>query len=110
MRRGDRDGPLLAEGRRFVRERVVLGDRRFERCAFVGCELVVDGRPVHLVENSFEDCAWRFEGAAGTTLDVLTALCRDDRGLRTAVAGELGLVAHPSRTAAPPTAGRRDCH
>jgi hypothetical protein len=91
-------------------ERVVLGGRRFERCAFVGCELVVDGRPVHLVENSFEGCVWRLEGAAGVTLDVLAALCRDDSGLRAALAGELGLRGPPARAAAPAPARSRDYH
>ncbi len=110
---GDRDESPLVDGRRFVGERVVLGDRRFERCAFVRCELVLDGRPVHLVESSFEDCAWSFEGAAGRTIDALAALCRGDRGLRITLAGELGLLAREAQTtvasaALPPQ--RRDYH
>ena len=58
----------------------------------MGCELVLDGRPVHLVDNSFEGCVWFFEGAAGATLDALFALCRGDRALQAPrVARELGL-------------------
>ena len=79
-------------GMTFEKARVVVSGRRFERCTFIGCELVFDGRPVHLVDNAFRSCAWTFEGAAGVTLDLLAALCRDDPALRATVARELGLT------------------
>ncbi len=86
---------LMIVGRRFDHERVVVSGERFERCVFVGCELVADGRPVQLVDNSFEGCHWSFEGAAGVTLDLLAALCREDPSLRAAVTRHLGLTAPP---------------
>ena len=81
----------LTVGRHFEGERVLLGGVGFERCAFVRCELVYDGRPTCLVDNTFEDCRWSFEGPAGDTLQFVAALCRDDPWLRAALARALGL-------------------
>jgi hypothetical protein len=78
-------------GRRFEGGRVPLGGAAFERCAFVRCELVYDGRPTRLVDNGFEDCRWSFEGAAGDTLDFVAALCRDDPRIKAMFAEALGL-------------------
>jgi hypothetical protein len=82
-------------GRRFESERVVISGAHFERCTFVDCELVFDGRPTHLVDNTFDGCRWFFEGAAATTLDLLTRLCRDNPALEEAIAQELGLPPVP---------------
>jgi hypothetical protein len=79
-------------GRHFAHERVVLGGHRYERCSFVACVLVFDGRPVELLDNSFEECSWAFEGPAAVTLDFLASLCRNDAETRAAIARELGLV------------------
>ena len=79
-------------GRRFERERVVLGGRRFERCTFESCELVVDGRPVHLVDNSLGRSRWSFEGPAAVTLDLVALLCREDPRLAAMIGGALGLL------------------
>jgi hypothetical protein len=78
-------------GRRFEGERVVISGAHFERCMFVDCELVFDGRPTRLIDNTFDGCRWLFEGAAATTLDLLTELCRDNPALEEAIAQELGL-------------------
>ena len=78
-------------GRRFEGGRVTLGGAGFERCAFARCELVYDGRPTRLVDNTFEDCRWSFEGAAGDTLEFVAALCRDDPQIRAMFARALGL-------------------
>jgi hypothetical protein len=78
-------------GRRFEGERVLLGGAGFERCAFVRCELVYNGRPTRLVDNRFEDCRWSFEGAAGDTLQFVAALCRDDPRIKAMFAEALGL-------------------
>jgi hypothetical protein len=88
-------------GRHFERERVMLGGKGFERCVFLGCELVFDGRPVRLVNNMLKDCCWSFEGAAGVTLDFIASLCRDDDAMRSMFAQELGLakVGHAAREA-----------
>ena len=79
-------------GRHFERERVVLGGEHYQGCTFVGCELVFDGRPVQLLDNSFESCSWRFEGAAATTLGLLAVLCREHAELRALLARQLGLL------------------
>ena len=60
-------------------------------CTFIDCELVYDGQPVQLLDNTFADCHWSFEGAAGITLDFLMALCRDQPEIRSMLARELGL-------------------
>jgi hypothetical protein len=78
-------------GRRYEGQRVVVGGERFERCAFARCEVVLDGRPVHLVDSSFEGCTWSLEGPAAATVDLLAALCRGDPALRLALARRLGL-------------------
>ena len=87
--------------RQFFGERVVVADDRYERCTFAGCELVIDGRAVHLVDNSFVDCRWAFQGLAATTLGIVSALCRDDEGLREAVAHALGFGHAVPQAAAP---------
>jgi hypothetical protein len=79
-------------GRHFAHERVVLGGHRYERCSFVACVLVFDGRPVELLDNSFEECSWAFEGAAAVTLDFLASLCREHPELRSVLARDLGLL------------------
>lgn len=85
-------------GRRFRGQQVNLSERGYQGCTFVGCELVVDGHAMHLVDNSFVDCRWSFQGAAANTLSLIGALCRDDPGLREALAHELGLGASRSAT------------
>ena len=89
--------PATVVGRRFERERVVISGGRFERCTFAACELVFDGRPVHLVDNLFEDCRWSFEGPAGDTLQLLALLCRGDARFRAVLARTLGLADDQAR-------------
>jgi hypothetical protein len=43
-------------GARFERERVVLGGQHFKCCTFIGCELVVDGRPMSLRPGPRSTC------------------------------------------------------
>lgn len=94
-------------GRHFERERIVLSGKQYEACTFIDCELVFDGRPVHLVDNRFEGCRWSFEGPAGLTLGFLTALCREQPGLRMAMARELGLAAGAFESRGGPAQPRR---
>jgi hypothetical protein len=94
-------------GGRFEKERVPLGGRGFERCLFVGCELVFDGRPVRLTDNRFEDCRWSFEDAASVTLDFVAAICREDQGLRTMLGGALGFFGETAAAQDPPGARTR---
>ena len=91
-------------GRQFNGERVVVAEGGFEGCSFVGFKLVLDGRAVHLVDNSFVDCRWSFQGLAATTLGIVAALCRDNEGLRETVAHALGL-GHAVPQAAVPAHG-----
>jgi hypothetical protein len=51
---------MAVVGRYFEHERVLLGGERYERCTFLACVLVFDGRPVELLDNSFEECSWAF--------------------------------------------------
>jgi hypothetical protein len=79
-------------GRHFERQRVMLCGDHYQDCTFVACELVYDGRAVHLLDNSFENCSWSFEGVAAATLDFLAVLCREHPELRAVLARELGLL------------------
>jgi hypothetical protein len=82
---------MVVKGRRFERKRIVLGGHHYHDCTFVGCELVFDGRPMHLLDNHFEDCSSVFEGAAGVTLDFLVALSCEHPEMRAVLARKLGL-------------------
>ncbi len=86
----------IVSGRRIHGKRVVLADRPYERCTFVDCELVFDGRPVHLVDNAFAHCSWSFDGAAGVTLGFLGALCQSDPQLQASIARQLGIATSPA--------------
>ena len=94
---GHGSAPGTVVGRRFERERVAVSGGRFERCTFAACELVFDGRPVHLVDNLFEDCVWSFEGPAGATLQLLALLCRSEARFRAVLARTLGLAEDQAR-------------
>jgi hypothetical protein len=78
--------------RRFEKEQVLLGGRSFERCLFIDCKLVFDGRPVQLTDNHFENCCWSFADAASTTLNFVAAICREDLELKTMLGGALGFL------------------
>jgi hypothetical protein len=86
-----REGAMAIMGKHFEHERIVLGEERYQGCTFINCELVYDGQPVQLLDNTFADCHWSFEGAAGSTLDFLIALCRDQPEIQAALARELGV-------------------
>jgi len=61
-------------------------------CVFERCELVFDGRPVHLEGNAFLGCHWSFKGPAEATLQLLEVLCRQDPQVARDVGLRLGLV------------------
>jgi hypothetical protein len=71
---------------------VVISGQRFERCTFVNCELVFDGRPTQLIENTFDGCHWTFEGAAADTLGFVSAMCANSPEFGMMVARSIGLV------------------
>lgn len=68
----------------FTDETVELDGADFVGCTFEGCELVYRGGeiPRRVEGNTFRDCRWRFEGAAGRTVRFMAALYRglDDLG------------------------------
>jgi hypothetical protein len=61
-------------------------------CLFRHCELVFDGRPVHLDSNTFSGCHWTFTGAAGATMALLEMLCRNDPNVAREIGLRLGFV------------------
>ncbi len=76
----------------FVGTTVMMSGQQYENCSFINCELVVDGRPVHLVGCSFDGCHWSFVGPAGTTLELLGLLCRGDPELAKVIGRLLGFI------------------
>lgn len=63
-------------GETFRDETVELDGARFVDCTFEGCELVYSGGevPRRVEGNTFRDCRWRFEDAAGRTVRFMAAL------------------------------------
>lgn len=63
---------------RFEGETVELDGGEFVGCTFEECELVYRGGelPRRVEENTFRDCRWRFEDAAGRTVRFMSALYR----------------------------------
>lgn len=63
---------------RFEDETVELDGGEFVGCTFEGCDLVYRGGelPRRVEENTFRDCRWRLEDAAGRTVRFMSALYR----------------------------------
>jgi hypothetical protein len=101
---GDPGGVPRITDWRFEKERVLLGGRSFERCLFIDCELVFDGRPVQLIDNHFKNCCWSFEDAAALTLKFVVAICREDQGLKAMLGGALGFLGETATAQGPPGA------
>jgi hypothetical protein len=56
----------------FTQETVQLDGESFEDCEFKACRMVYAGGEVPQFRNCrFDNCDWRFEGAAGRTLEHL---------------------------------------
>ena len=56
-------------------ETVSLDGERFDGCEFRDCRLVYAGGKAPVFNDcKFVDCEWRFDGAAGQTLDHLRAM------------------------------------
>lgn len=68
----------------FEDETIELDGAELIGCTFRGCELVYRGGdlPRRVERNTFRECRWRFEGAAGRTVRFMAALYRglDDVG------------------------------
>jgi hypothetical protein len=76
----------------FQGRRVVISGQRFERCTFVNCELVFDGKPTQLISCNISGCNWAFEGAAGETLGFVSAMCANSPELSMMIARAIGFV------------------
>lgn len=79
-------------GKRFENLRILVSGGDFEACVFTDCELVHDGRPARLVDNTFVGCRWSFEGAAGDTLEFAATLCRQSAEFGMSMARTLGIA------------------
>lgn len=57
-------------------ETIELDGAEFVGCRFEGCDLVYRGGelPRRVEENTFRDCRWRLEDAAGRTVRFMAAL------------------------------------
>ena len=76
----------LVDPRRFVGEeltgRILLDGGSFERCTFQGAALIyLGGAPPQLMNCSFRDVSFEFQGAAGRCLAFLQALSSPSGGL-----------------------------
>lgn len=62
----------MASAMNYTQETVLLDGETFDGCEFKRCRMVYAGGEVPVFEGCrFEDCDWRFEGAAGRTLEHL---------------------------------------
>ncbi|HDX4047749.1 TPA: hypothetical protein ROG05_000086 [Enterobacter soli] len=65
-------------GKTYTNQRVVLDGKAYEECSFVSCSIVYTGNgSISLINNTFTDCNWSFEGAAANTLQFLSVIYRD---------------------------------
>lgn len=63
------------DGGRFSRSRVDLDNQSYTDCTFDECEIVYAAKgPVSLNGCRFNNCSYRFDGAAGDTVNFMTAL------------------------------------
>ena len=76
----------------FTNSRIDLHAGAYVDCMFQRCELVFSGGPMHLENNTFLGCHWKFEGAAEATLKLLELLCRQDSNVAHDIGLRLGLV------------------
>ncbi len=61
----------------FTNTRVELDGNSFEGCAFDGCRIVFSGKaPCELIDCTFNNSPFAFEGPAALTVDFLTKMYR----------------------------------
>jgi hypothetical protein len=76
------DGPLTFRDQTFT-GRILIDDMSFERCRFEHAVLVyTGGAPPQIVDCSFHEVSFEFQGAAGRALSFLQALSAPSSGLR----------------------------
>ncbi|CAL6700421.1 TPA: hypothetical protein ACNEGM_000210 [Escherichia coli] len=65
-------------GKTYENQKVILDGKTYEECSFVSCSIVYTGTgSIGLVNNTFIDCTWSFEGAAANTLQFLSVIYSD---------------------------------
>jgi hypothetical protein len=80
--RGRDDGPLTFRDEALTGQ-ILIDDKSFERCKFDKAVLVyTGGAPPQIVDCSFRDVVFEFQGAAGRALAFLQALSAPSSGLR----------------------------
>ena len=63
------------ENSTFENVKVYVDDNEYKGCKFIQCNIVFTGTgALSLVENTFTDCRFSFEGPAARTLEFMTAL------------------------------------
>jgi hypothetical protein len=63
------------KGSKFSKTRVDLDNQSYQNCIFDECEIVFSAKgTVSLDGCSFNNCRYRFDGAAGATIKMLAAL------------------------------------
>ena len=66
---------MVIKNQVFADQEMVLDGNSFIECTFTNCLLTYSAvLPVNMVSNRFNDCEWRFLGAAAATIDFMTAL------------------------------------
>ncbi|HAZ6604220.1 TPA: hypothetical protein J0610_002251 [Escherichia coli] len=65
-------------GKTYKNQKVILDGNTYENCGFFSCSIVYTGNgSISLINNTFTDCTWSFEGAAANTLQFLSVIYRD---------------------------------
>ena|SRR5712691_1176211 len=66
---------MKVEGQTFINETVTLDGNEYLNCVFGKCRIAYGATaPAKLVNSEFDSCTWEFIGAAGLTVDFMTAL------------------------------------
>ena len=75
-------------GRRFIRKRVHADGRRFERCCFDHCTIVVELGVFSALHCTFDGCEYEFTGPAARAVavaDDMTTACDDEPSVQIAL-------------------------
>lgn len=69
-----------------IGQTINLDSNEYVRCTFKRCRIVFSGTgPVSLIDNSFDECKWAFEGPAAATIQFMTMPYQSGGGARTLV-------------------------
>lgn len=63
------------ENQTFLNQSLVIDGNEYDRCKFIGCNIVFTGvQDVSLTHNSFDHCRWSLDGPAARTIQYMAAL------------------------------------